>query len=82
MQMHYNDTGTEEGKNWKDTFNDIYSLHIEEYQKSIDSVMKDSEQENKEATQVNESDESGDDSDADDSDYVDPNERRGKFNIF
>ncbi len=43
--MHYNDTGTEEAKNWKDTFNDIYLLHIEEYQKSIDSVMKDSEQE-------------------------------------
>ena len=82
MQMHYNDTGTEEAKNWKDTFTDIYSLHIKEYQKSIDSVMIDSEQENKEATQDNESDESGDDSDADDSDYVDPNERRGKFNIF
>jgi len=41
--------------------------------------MIDSEQENKEATQDNESD---DDSDEDDSDYVDPNERRGKFNIF
>jgi len=44
--------------------------------------MIDSEQENKEATQDNESVESGDDSDEDDSDYVDPNERRGKFNIF
>ena len=44
--------------------------------------MIESEQENKEATQDNESDDSGDDSDEDDSDYVDPNERRGKFSIF
>ena len=82
MQMHYNETGTEEAKNWKDTFTDIYSLHIKEYQKSIDSEMIESEQENKEATQDNESNDSGDDSDEDDSDYVDPNERRGKFSIF
>jgi len=55
----------------KDTFTGIYSLHIKEYQKSIDSVMIDSERENKEATQDNESDDSGDDSDENDSDYVD-----------
>jgi len=82
MKMHSDETGTEVAKNWIDTFTDIYSLHIKEYQKLIDSVMIDSEQENKEATQDNESDESGDDSDEDDSDYVDPNESRGKFNIF
>jgi len=82
MQMHYNETGTEEAKNWKDTFTDIYSLYIKEYQKSIDSEMIESEQENKEATEDNESNDSGDDSDEDDSDYVDPNGRRGKFSIF
>jgi hypothetical protein len=44
--------------------------------------MIESEQENKDATQDNESNDSGDDSDEDDSDYVEPNERRGKIRIF
>ncbi len=82
MQMHYNETGTEEAKNWKDTFTDIFTLYIQEYQKSIDSEMIESEQENKEPTEDNESDDSGEDSDEDDSDYVDPNKRRDKYTIF
>ena len=82
MQMHYNETGTEEAKNWKDTFTDIHTLYQQEYQKSIESEMIESEQENKEATQDYVFDDSDDDSDDGDSDYVDPNEHRGRYKIF
>jgi hypothetical protein len=44
MQMHYDETGAEVAKNWKHSFQDIYTVYTEELmnsQKSIDSEMID-----------------------------------------
>jgi len=82
MQMHYNETGTELAKNWKDNFTDIYTLHHQEYMKLIDSDIIETGQENKEATEDVESDDDDEVSDEDDSDYVETNKRRERFSLF
>ena len=82
MQMHYNETGTELAKNWKETFTDIYMLHSQEYMKLIDSDIFETEQENKETIEDVESDDDDEDSDEDDSDYVETNKGRERFSLF
>ncbi len=82
MQMHYNETGTEVAKNWKDTFTDMDTLYHQEYTKLIDSDIFETEQENKEATEDVESDDDDEDSDEDDSDYVETNKHRERFSLF
>jgi hypothetical protein len=82
MQMHSNETGTEVAKNWKDTFADIYTFYQQEYMKSTDSEMIETEQENKETTEDIEFDDDDEDSDEYDSDYVETNKRRDKYSIF
>jgi len=76
MQMHYNETGTEVAKNWKDTFTDIYTLYHEEYTKScklIDSEMNQPEQETVgETIEDFSNDDNDDNSDDDDELFSDP----------
>ncbi len=80
--MHYNETGTELAKNWKDNFTDIYTLHHQEYMKSTDSEMIETEQEKKETTEDIEFDDDDEVSDEYGSDYVETNKRRNKYSIF
>jgi hypothetical protein len=76
MQMHSNETGTEAATNWKDTFTDIHTLYLKEYQTSTQCEMIQTEQENKETTEDIETNDSDEDSDEDDSDYVETNQHR------
>ncbi len=82
MQMHSDETGTEVAKNWKDTFTDIYTFNQQEYLKSTNSEMIETEQENKEITEDIEFDDDNEDSDENDSDYVETNKCRNKYSIF
>ena len=82
MQMHSNETGTEVATNWKDTFTDIHTLYLKEYQKSTECDMIQTEQENKEPSEDIETNDDDEDSDENDSDYVETNKRRNKYSIF
>ncbi len=78
MQMHYNETGTEVAKNWKDTFTDIYTLCHEEN----DTEMIEPEQETIDATEEIGIEEDDDDSDDDDESFFETNKSKKIYDLF